>query len=60
MREVAPENDVIALIHYKDDWQYYAGDDDPWVMDCNAWHNAFVSHGYSLPAPNPADRFGIS
>jgi hypothetical protein len=29
------------------------------VMDWNAWHDAFVSHGYSLPAQNPADRFGI-
>jgi hypothetical protein len=60
MREVVSESDVIALVHYKCEWRYYAGEDDLWVMDWNAWHNAFVSQGYSPPAPNPADRFGIS
>lgn len=59
MREEVSENDVIAVIHYKDEWGFYAGEEDLWVMDWNAWHNAFVSQGYSAPAPNPADRFGV-
>jgi hypothetical protein len=59
MREVVSEDDVIALIHYKDEWKFYAGDEDLWVMDWNAWHNAFASKGYSTPEPNPEDRYGI-
>jgi hypothetical protein len=59
MREALSESDVIAAIHYKDEWQFYASEEELWVMDWNAWHNAFTSHGYNAPAPNPADRFGI-
>jgi hypothetical protein len=59
VRKIVSEDDVIAVIHCNGEWQFYAAEDDLWVMDRNAWHNAFVSRGYNGPPPNPAERFGI-
>ena len=65
--KIDPDSDVIALIHYKGDWLYYAAPSEFWVLDWDAWGDAFAEAGYPGDEPatgpdvenDPDERFGI-
>lgn len=55
------ENEIIAVIHHNGRWGFYANEQETFVLDQNAWEEAYRSAGFSgsEPGADDSDRFGI-
>ncbi len=53
------DENVLAVVCYRGEWNYYAAELDVWVMDWEAWRREFVEAGYFVPQASAAERGGV-